>query len=386
MPMAVWALSVGAFGIGTSEFIVMGLLLEIAGDLHISISAAGYVVTAYALGVVVGAPLLTPLLGRLPRRPALIGLMVLFTVGNIACAVAGSLTLILVARVITSFAHASYFGIGSVVASDVAPPPRKASAIAAMFLGATLANVIGVPGGTLIGQVFGWRSSFVLVAILGGIATMATAAFVPAQRSAQEKPDFARELSVICRPEMLRAFASTAFGFGGTFTAFTYIAPMLTEVSGVPAHWVSPILLLFGAGMVLGNPLGGKLADKDVSSALRITLIMLSAVLFALSVAIHNPYTACVAIFLLGVAMFATIPPLQTHVIELGHEAPTLAATCNIAAFNLGNAGGAWVGGQVIASGGGLTFAPVAGGLLTLIGLMIVIFSQRARSSSLQHS
>lgn len=381
MPIAIWALSIGAFGIGTTEFVVMGLLLQISLDMHISISGAGYIITAYALGVVVGAPLLTPLLGRIPRRPALIGLMVLFTIGNIACALAGSLTLILIARVLTAFAHASYFGIGSVVAAEIAPPSRKSAAIATMFLGATLANIIGVPGGTWLGHMFGWRTSFVAVAILGGVATIATALFIPSQKTQLARPNLARELKVIVRPDVLRAFAITAFGFGGTFTAFTYIAPMLTQVTGVPESWVAPILLLFGVGMVIGNPLGGKLADKNIHVALMASLAFLAAALMILPVALTNIYAVSVTILLLGVAMFSTIPPLQTNVIELGREAPTLAASCNIAAFNVGNAAGAWLGGKMIASGFSLTAVPVAGALLTLVGLAIVIFNKPAPSA-----
>jgi len=380
MPIAIWALSIGAFGIGTTEFVVMGLLLQMATDLNISISAAGYIITAYALGVVIGAPLLTPLLGRYPRRAALVGLMVVFTVGNIACALSGSLSWILLARVLTAFAHASYFGIGSVVAADIAPPSRKSSAIAAMFLGATLANIIGVPGGTWLGQAFGWRSTFVVVAVLGGIATLATAWFIPRQSASPTKPDLASEWKAIGRVDVLRAFAITAFGFGGTFTAFTYIAPMLTEVTHVPEAWVAPILLLFGVGMVIGNPLGGRLADKSTHLALTVSLAFLAAMLFVLPMALSNVYLAAIVVLLLGVAMFSTIPPLQTNAIELGRDAPTLAASCNIAAFNLGNAGGAWLGGAMIASGMPLTSVPMAAGVVTLIGLALVLLSRRACS------
>jgi DHA1 family inner membrane transport protein len=374
MPIAIWALAAGAFGIGTTEFVVMGLLPEVARDFGISISTAGYIVTAYALGVVIGAPVLTPLLFRFPRRASLTALMSVFTIGNLACALSPSLSIMIVARVITALAHASYFGIGSVVASDLAPSGRKSSAIAAMFLGATLANIIGVPAGTLVGQVFGWRSSFMMVAGLGIIATAATAYFVPAT-TCRSTTDFWSELRTVLRPEMLRAFAITALGFGGTFAAFTYIAPMLTELTGVAARWVPLLMLLFGVGMAVGNPLGGRLADANHIDALWKTLGGLVVALLFLGASLHNGYLASAAVFLLGVAMFATIPPLQTNVIELGSAAPTLASSCNIAAFNLGNAGGAWLGGLAIAAKG-LGFAPIAGAILTGLGLLLVL-SQR---------
>ena len=385
MPAAVYALSVGAFAIGTTEFVVMGLLLEMAGDLQVSITTAGYVVTAYALGVVVGAPLLTPLLGRFPRRPALTGLMALFTIGNLACALAGSLPVILVARVVTAFAHASYFGIGSVVASEIAPPSRRSSAISTMFLGATIANIVGVPGGTLIGQAFGWRASFVAVALVGAVATSSTYAFLPRMHNSTGSPNLAAEWATVRRPDVLRAFATTALGFSGTFAVFTYIAPMLTSVSGLPERYVSPILLLFGFGMMVGNPIGGRLADKDTKVALRLTLGALATVLLAFPLGMRFPSTACLMVFVLGAAMFATIPPLQTNVIAIGHAAPTLAASCNIAAFNLGNALGAWVGGEVIASGFGLKTVPLAGAALTSVGLGLVLIGSRASGGSLMN-
>ena len=373
MPVSIYALAVGAFGIGTTEFIVMGLLMEMARDFNTTISGAGYIITVYALGVVLGAPLLTPFLGRLPRRPALIGLMALFTLGNAACALADSFWQILLARLLTSFAHASYFGIGSVVAADLAPPGRKSSALSTMFLGATLANVIGVPLGTLIGQTYGWRASFCAVTLVGLLATLATALFVPKLARAATAPNLRAELRVLRQPEMLQAFAVTVLGFGGTFAAFTYIAPFLTQVTGLPEQYVSPMLVLFGLGMVVGNPIGGRLADRDTALALRLTLGALATVLLLLVPAARNPYAVAVLIFLFGAAMFATISPLQTQVLERGAGAPTLAAACNIAAFNLGNAGGAWAGGVVIASGLGLALVPAVGAAITFAGLVVAM-------------
>ncbi|WP_229212413.1 MFS transporter [Duganella sp. HH105] len=380
MPIAIYALAVGAFGIGTTEFIVMGLLMEMARDFNTSISGAGYIITVYALGVVLGAPLLTPFLSRLPRRPALIGLMALFTLGNAACALAGSFWQILLARLLTSFVHASYFGIGSVVAADLAPAGKKSSALSTMFLGATLANVIGVPLGTVIGQAYGWRSSFCAVTLVGLLATLATALFVPKLARPTAAPNLRAELRVLRQPDMLQAFAVTVLGFGGTFAAFTYIAPFLTQVTGLSEQYVSPMLVLFGLGMVVGNPIGGKLADRNTALALRWTLGALATVLLLLVPFAHNPYVVAALIFLFGAAMFATISPLQTQVLERGTGAPTLAAACNIAAFNLGNAGGAWVGGVVIASGLGISMVPAFGALITLAGLAVVFLYGRGNA------
>ena len=379
MPIAIYALAVGAFGIGTTEFVVMGLLIEMARDFNVSITGAGHIITVYALGVVLGAPLLTPFLSRLPRRPVLIGLMMLFTVGNIACALAGSLWQILLARLFTSFAHASYFGIGSVVAADLAPEGKKSSALSTMFLGATIANVIGVPAGTWLGHLYGWRASFYAVTLIGVLATLATAIFIPKLTRALTSPDLLAELRVLRQPEMIRSFAVTVLGFGGTFTAFTYIAPFLTQITALPEYFVSPLLVLFGLGMVVGNPIGGMLADRNTAQALRLTLGALAAVLLLLVPFAHNPYAVSALMFLFGAAMFATISPLQTQILEKGYGAPTLAAACNIAAFNLGNAIGAWVGGIVISSGIGLAMVPAFGALITLAGLTITVFNGRGK-------
>ncbi|WP_245297738.1 MFS transporter [Methylobacterium radiotolerans] len=378
MPIAVYALSIGALGIGTTEFVIMGLLVELAKDLGITIGTAGYVVTAYALGVVLGAPLITPLLAGFPRRLALTGLMALFTLGNLASALSPSMTALLIARVVTAFAHASYFGIGSVVASDIAPPSKRSTAISTMFLGATVANVLGVPLGTLVGQEYGWRASFIAVSALGVIATLTTYAFVPSlDHDKRDAPSLRSEIRALRQSAVLRALAITTFGFSGTFVVFTYIAPMLIDLAGIEERFVSPVLFLFGGGMIAGNWIGGRLADTRPDLSLRITLVALAVVLATCSVAMTSQVSACVAVFLLGAAMFATISPLQTNIIRVAFDAPTMAASCNIAAFNLGNALGAWIGGELIDHGYSLKLIPIAATVLTGVGLTLSLLKGR---------
>jgi len=376
MPIAIFALAIGAFAICTSEFVIMGLLLDVARDLHISISSAGFLVTGYAMGVVVGAPLLTPFLARLPRKPVLIGLMGLFAVGNLACAVAPSYELLLLARLVTALAQATFFGLGAVVAASLVATDRQASAISTMFLGATIANILGAPAGTVIGQWFGWRTTFVAVAAIGVLAAIAIAMLVP-HLTRSEDHNFAKELRTLTQASTLRALLITVLGFGGTFTAFTYIAPMLTEITGLDAKFVAPLLLLFGLGMTVGNPVGGRLADRNLMGALRLTLGALIAVLALIGVLMHSTVAMVVLVFLFGAAMFATIAPLQMNVMTYAKDAPVLASAFNIAAFNLGNAGGAWLGGLAIDHGLGLTNLPWVAALVSVVGLLLSLTVRR---------
>ena len=312
LPAAVYALSVGSFGIGTTEFVIMGLLLDVAHDFHISITLAAWSITAYACGVVIGAPLLTPLLSRYRKKPALLFLMILFSIGNLGCAIAGNMTMLIIARVITAFAHASFFGISSVYAAELAPVNKRASAVSAVFLGATLANILGVPLGAWVGQYLGWRYTFYMVTLIGILSALAVIALVPgrqAQPSAQSR--IRDELKVLRHPAVLRSLLITALGFSGVFAAFTYIAPMLKTVTGMSEHLIPPVLMLFGVGMVAGNHLGGRLTDGGVRRALLLTLALLSVVLCLFPWAIQTLPGACAAVFLLGAAMFSTIPPLQ---------------------------------------------------------------------------
>ncbi|CAB3756394.1 Inner membrane transport protein YdhP [Paraburkholderia solisilvae] len=370
MPVAIFALAIGAFAICTSEFVIMGLLLDVARDLHISIPNAGFLVTGYAMGVVIGAPLLTPFLARLPRKPVLIGLMVLFAIGNIACALAPNYELLLLARLVTALAQATFFGLGAVVAASLVAPDRQASAISTMFLGATVANILGAPAGTAIGQWFGWRTTFIAVTAIGILAALAILALVPHLKRPEDH-HFGRELRTLTQPGTLRALLITVLGFGGTFTAFTYIAPMLTEVTGMSAKVVAPLLLLFGLGMTVGNPVGGRLADRNLMGALRLTLGALIGVLALIGLLMHSPIAMVVLIFLFGAAMFATIAPLQMNVMTYAKDAPVLASAFNIAAFNLGNAGGAWLGGVAIDHGVGLSSLPWVAAIVSVAGLLL---------------
>lgn len=374
MPIALWALAVGAFGIGTTEFVIMGLLPQVGADLDVSLSSAGLLVTGYALGVTLGAPPVSIITSGLPRKTLLLSLMVIFTVGNLACALAPNYAALMAARVLTSLAHGAFFGVGSVVATSLVRPDKQASAIALMFTGLTLANVLGVPFGTWLGQAWGWRATFWAVTAVGLAALAAIAAWVPASRG-QHQGNLRGELRALVRPQVLLGFATTVLGFGGVFTAFTYIAPLLTELSGLPSSAVSPILLLFGAGLVIGNTYGGKLADRRLMLTLVGSLALLATVLALFAFTVHIKVAAVVTVAVLGAAAFATVPPLQMRVLEQASGAPNLASAFNIAAFNLGNAAGAWLGGITIDHGPGLGATPLAAAAVTVGGLLVALYS-----------
>ena len=372
LPAAVYALSVGSFGIGTTEFVIMGLLLDVAHDFHISITLAAWSITAYACGVVIGAPLLTPLLSRYRKKPALLFLMILFSIGNLGCAIAGNMTMLIIARVITAFAHASFFGISSVYAAELAPVDKRASAVSAVFLGATLANILGVPLGAWVGQYLGWRYTFFMVTLIGILSALAVIALVPGRQAQPAVQSRIRdELKVLRHPTVLRSLLITALGFSGVFAAFTYIAPMLKTVTGMSEHLIPPVLVLFGVGMVAGNHLGGRLTDGGVRRALLLTLALLIVVLCLFPFAIQTLPGACAAVFLLGAAMFSTIPPLQMQALDSSETGKSMVSSCNIAAFNLGNAAGAWFGGLLLTAGVSLSHIPLAGACLTASGFVI---------------
>jgi len=377
MPIALLALTAGAFGIGTTEFVIMGLLLQVSTDLHVSIAAAGLLISGYALGVAVGAPLLTIATRRIPRKTVLLALMAIFTLGNIACALAANYEMLMAARVITSLAHGTFFGVGSVVATGLVPPERRASAIAIMFTGLTAATLLGVPAGAWLGLHHGWRATFWAVALIGVVAFTVLAVFVPRGKADDRPSPLREELAVLGRPQVLLGLAMTVLGFAGLFVVFTYIQPLLTEVTGVSQAAVSPILLVFGGGLAVGNLLGGKLADRSLMPALLGTLMALAVVLGAMQWVIHTPAAAVIFVVLLGIASFATVAPLQLRVLEKASGAgQNLASSLNIAAFNLGNALGAWVGGVVIERGPGLAALGWVAALLTLVGLAIALWSR----------
>lgn len=378
MPIAVYALTAGAFGIGTTEFVIMGLLLQVAGDLGVSVSAAGLLISGYALGVFVGAPLLTLAMRRLPRKTVLVSLMVVFTAGNVACAIAPDYGWLMAARVVTSLAHGTFFGVGSVVAAGLVAPERRASAIAVMFTGLTVATLLGVPFGAWLGLALGWRATFWAVAGIGVLAVLVLVALVPAPRAAERRVALGEELAVLGRPQVLLGLLMTVLGFAGVFTVFTYVQPILVRVSGFPEAAVSPILLVFGGGLAVGNLLGGRLADRRPAAALLGTLAALALVLAGTAAAAPDRIAAVAFIGLLGIAAFATVAPLQLRVLEkAGAAGQNLASSLNIAAFNLGNALGAWLGGVTIDHGPGLGAVPLVAAAVTALGLGVALWSVR---------
>jgi DHA1 family inner membrane transport protein len=378
LPWGLLALTVGAFGIGTTEFVIMGLLMQVAADLQVTIAAAGLLISGYALGVFVGAPLLTAATGRWPRKATLVALMVVFTLGNIACALAPDYPVLMAARVLTSLAHGTFFGIGAVVATKLVAPERKASAISIIFTGLTVATLLGVPAGAWLGLHFGWRATFWAVAAVGVLATAVVALLVPGHLDGSRGIALREEAKVLARPQVLLGLAATVFGYAGVFAVFTYIQPLLTRVTGFGEGAVSPILLVFGVGMIVGNLVGGRLADRRLVPTLVGTLVVLSAVLGAMTFALHDRIAAVVFTGLLGAAAFATVAPLQMRVLQQADGAgQSLASSFNIAAFNLGNAIGAWLGGAVIDRGPGLGAVPWTAALVTLAGLAIVWLSVR---------
>jgi len=382
MPTALYALAAGAFGIGTTEFVIMGLLLQVGTDLHVGIAATGLLISGYALGVFVGAPLLTAASSRLPRKTVLLGLMAIFTLGNLACAMAPSYGVLMAARVVTSLAHGTFFGVGSVVAAGLVAPERRASAISLMFTGLTLATLLGVPAGTWLGHLAGWRATFWAVAAIGVLALLVIAALVPADHGRHEAVPLRAELRAVAQPAVLLGLATTVLGFAGVFTVFTYVQPLLTRVSGFADAAVSPILLLVGVGLVIGNLLGGRLADRRIASALVGSLLALAVVLALTGTVLGARLPAVLAMVLFGVAAFATVAPLQLWVLQKAAGAPNLASSLNIGAFNLGNALGAWLGGAVIERGAGLAAVPYAAALVTLAGAAVALVSLRAARPS----
>jgi DHA1 family inner membrane transport protein len=382
MPIPLLALAISAFAIGTTEFVIMGLLPQVAQDLAVPLPSAGLLVSGYALGVAVGAPLLAMVTSKMPRKVALQLLMAVFIIGNVLCAVAGNYTLLMTARVVTSFAHGSFFGIGAVVAASLVPQEKRASAIALMFTGLTLANVLGVPFGTFIGQEFGWRMAFWIVAGLGALSLGGVAVLVP-NRHDSGPTGLGHEVRVLKEPQVWLALAMTVLGFGGVFVVFTYIAPILEQVSGFTPRGVTLILVIFGVGLTLGNTIGGKLADRALMPSLMGILVALAVVMAVFAKTSHSQIAAAVTVFVWGIAAFATVPPLQMRVVEKATAAPNLASTLNIGAFNVGNAGGAWLGGLVIGHGYALDMLPWVAAAVAVVALLLTWFAARLDAPSI---
>ncbi|MEU6481312.1 MFS transporter [Streptomyces sp. NPDC047017] len=374
MPLALLALAIGAFGIGTTEFVIMGLLPDVAHDFGVSIPTAGLLVSGYALGVMLGAPVMTVLGTRISRKRMLMLLMVLFIAGNLLSALAPAFSVMLAGRVVASLAHGAFFGIGSVVAADLVAPDKRAGAIATMFTGLTGANVLGVPLGTLLGQAAGWRVTFTAVAALGVIGLAGVALLVP-DLPRQEGVRLRHELAAFKNVQVLLAMAMTVLGFGGVFAAITYIAPMMTHVAGFADGSVIWLMALFGLGMLGGNLVGGRLADRAAMPLLYVALSGLAVVLALFTVTARHEIAAVVTLVLIGGLGFATVPPLQKRVLDQAHGAPTLASAVNIGAFNLGNALSAWLGGLVIAAGYGYTAPDWVGAALAAGALVLAVLS-----------
>ena len=375
MPIAVFALTISAFAIGTTEFVIMGLLPIVASDLHVSIPAAGMLVTGYALGVVAGAPILTVATSRMERKPLLIGLMGLFILGNLIAAIAPSYAVLMVARIVASFTHGAFFGVGSVVAASLVPADKKARAIAMMFTGLALANILGVPGGTAIGQAFGWRATFWAVTALGVISTIALSLLVKPV-GGHGGGNLRGEIAALRHPPVWVALGTTMLGFGGVFVVLTYIAPILQTTTGLSPRTVTIVLFIFGIGLTIGNTIGGHLADKALMPSLIGILAVLAAVMAVFAVTMHFPIAAIATIFVWGVASFATVPALQTRVVEKARHAPNLAASLNIGAFNLGNALGAALGGGLIDLGFDYPVIAIAGALVAAGGCLLAVLGK----------
>jgi DHA1 family inner membrane transport protein len=368
---ALWALATGAFAIGTTEFTPMGLLPVIANGVGVDIPKAGMLVSAYAIGVMVGAPVMTLLLSRFGKRPALMSLMLIFTAGNLMSAFAPGYTTLLLSRLITSLNHGAFFGIGAVVAAGLVPKEKQASAIAAMFMGLTIANVGGVPAATWIGQQVGWRMTFAGTAVLGLITIGALWLALP-KGEPGTRPDVRRELKVLTSREVLLAMGTTVLGSGAMFAMYTYIAPMLAEITHASPGFVAVALVLIGVGFTIGNSLGGRLADWSLDGATKLLLALLVVILLLLPLLLKSHVGAAIGLLIAGAAAFGIVPPVQMRVMQAAAGAPGLASAVNIGAFNLGNALGAALGGVVIAKGLGYAAVPLVGAALAASSLALV--------------
>jgi len=370
MPLALWALTLSAFAIGTTEFVIVGLIPTIAASLGVSVPSAGLLVSLYALGVAVGAPVLTALTGRVPRKLLLLGLMALFTTGNLIAWMAPGYEALMAARVLTGLAHGVFFSIGSTIATSLVPKEKAASAIAIMFTGLTVALVTGVPLGTFIGQTLGWQATFLAVSLLGVIAFVGSLILVPKNIAGSTPASLLTQVSVLKKPRLLLVYAMTTLGYGGSFIAFTYLAPILQEVSGFSASSVSLVMLVYGVSVAFGNIWGGKLADsKGPIRALQIVFALLALVLFVLTFTASNAWLAVATVLAWGAVAFGNVPGLQVYVVQQAErdapQAVDVASGLNIAAFNVGIAGGAWAGGLIVTQFG-LLATPWIGALVVI--------------------
>jgi multidrug resistance protein len=371
---ALLALAISAFGIGTTEFVPVGLLASIAGDLNIGITLAGMLISGYAIGVAVGAPILTALTNRMSRKSLLMWLMVIFIIGNALAALSSSFGLLLVARFITAFSHGVFFSIGSTIAVQLVPPEKKASAIAFMFTGLTVATVTGVPLGTFIGQTFGWRATFWGVALLGVIAFITSALLIPKNLKQSPPAKFSDMLQLVTNSRLLLGFAITALGYGGTFVAFTYLTPILQDVVKLSPNVVGIVLLAYGIAVAIGNEVGGRWANRNPVRALFSMFMIQATVLIVMTFMIPFKVAGLIAVFLMGLFAFMNVPGLQLFIVQLAEKyvpsAVDVASALNIAAFNVGIAIGSLVGGAVVDSLG-LVHTPWIGGLMVVVAVVL---------------
>lgn len=377
--LALLALSIGAFGIGTTEFSPMGLLPVIAEGVDVSIPKAGLLVSAYAMGVLIGAPFMTLAFSRFGKRTALIFLMIIFTIGNLMSAMAPGYYSLLFARLLTSLNHGAFFGLGAVVAASLVAKEKQASAVAAVFMGLTIANIGGVPTATWLGQQVGWRMAFVATAAIGIIAILALSYALP-KGERGTMPNVRAEFKVLTRPAVLLAMATTVMGAAAMFTLYTYIAPAVETLTGASGQFVTISLALIGVGFTIGNWLGGRLADWSLDGATKMFLIALALIMLVMPFALTTHTGAVLGLLFWGTAAFAVVPPVQMRVMSAAAEAPGLASSINVGAFNLGNALGAFIGAGVISLGFGYAAVSIAGALLAMIGFSLVYASKLIRT------
>ncbi|MGL5865394.1 MAG: MFS transporter [Dermatophilaceae bacterium] len=374
------ALALGGFGIGLTEFVILGLLPEVAADFAVSIPTAGHLVSGYAISVAFGGVFVTAAAAAMRPKVVLCSLMVLFVIGNLLSAVAPTYGVMLAGRVVAALCHGAFFGIGAVVAAAMVRPDRKAQAISVMFLGLTVANVLGVPLGTFLGQLSGWRSTFWVITGIGLLALVGLLAFIPVQPQAERSAwRLRRELDAFRVGQVWLSISVTVFGFGAMFGAFTYVAPLLTEVSGLAESAIPWMLVLFGSGLFVGNLVGGRVADRNLDSALLVLLSLLTVVLLGFTAVVGSPWGAGLGLFALGAVGFASVPGMQMRVLHFASTAPTLASGVNISAFNIGNALGAWLGGVAIGAGYGYTSPLYVGAMLAAVAVALMA-SARARA------
>ncbi|MCJ0896722.1 MFS transporter [Rhodococcus sp. ARC_M13] len=377
MPLGLIALAMGGFGIGLTEFVIMGLLPEVSADFEVTESVAGYLISGYALSVAIGAILLTAAVTRFERKKVLLSLMVLFIIGNLMSTLAPSYEVMMGGRIVAALCHGAFFGIGSVVAADMVAPNKRAGAIAMMFAGLTIANVLGVPFGTLLGQQLGWRSTFWAITVIGVIALIGIAALVPTTPASTTGGGLRGELGAFRNKQVWLSIVITILGYGGMFGAFTYIAFTLTEVTGFATSSVPWLLILFGSGLFVGNFLGARAADRSLTKSLVWILAILTVVLIVFAATAESKVMTVISLFFMGAFGFATVPGLQMRIMNYASAAPTMASGANIAAFNVGNALGAWLGGITIAAGLGFTSPIWMGAAVTVAGLLVLIVAAK---------